>query len=186
MIKSASESRRVKLTKRLLKNALMELVETEPLSSISVTKLCKQADVNRSTFYSYYNDIIELLKEIEDDILAEIPMIQDGAQQINLNKQIMKDFTLFFEYVRKHDRDFKLLLQTNNMDFRRRLMETVMQHFQQPKLKTSDSLPYRFGYVFAMNGVIGVMMEWILSGFPMDDSVIAKLVLQMSFRANDF
>ena len=54
MIKSDSETRRTKMTKRLMKDALMELMENEPLASVSITELCALADVNRSTFYSYY------------------------------------------------------------------------------------------------------------------------------------
>lgn len=41
------ENRRVRMTKRLLKDALLELMETHDLISISVTAICKTADVHR-------------------------------------------------------------------------------------------------------------------------------------------
>ena len=54
------------MTKRMMKDALMELLEQRPLSTVSVTDLCARADVNRSTFYSYYDNLTQLLREAEN------------------------------------------------------------------------------------------------------------------------
>ena len=61
------------MTKRLMKNALLELLEKQELANISVTAICETADVHRSTFYKYYTDPSALLKEIEQDFLDQIP-----------------------------------------------------------------------------------------------------------------
>ena len=111
MIKSDSETRRTKMTKRLMKDALMELMENEPLASVSITELCALADVNRSTFYSYYSDLLQLLKEIGDDIINQLPEAKPIDDSTDLDKQFIEDFTQFFGYVRKYARDFFILLQ---------------------------------------------------------------------------
>ena len=185
MIKSESESRRVKMTKRLLKDALMDLMEEKPLAAVSVTDLCNLADVNRSTFYSYYNDTIELLKEIENDVIEKIPVADAKGRRIDLDQSLIEDFTLFFGYVRKHARDFNVLLQTGDVHFSERLMEAVMQRFPKPGQEAAYPLLARWGYIYAPSGVIGLMREWINGGFPLEDRAFAELVLQMSFRAND-
>jgi len=38
------------MTKRLMKEALIDLMDQKPLEKITVTEICKIADVNRSTF----------------------------------------------------------------------------------------------------------------------------------------
>ena len=43
------ENRRVRMTKRLMKDALLELMEEKDLANISVTAICETADVHRST-----------------------------------------------------------------------------------------------------------------------------------------
>jgi len=48
------ENQRVQLTKRLLKEALMKLLEEKPLEQINVSELCRVADINRATFYKHY------------------------------------------------------------------------------------------------------------------------------------
>ena len=42
------ENRRVRMTKRLMKEALLELMEHQDLIDISVTAICKAADVQLS------------------------------------------------------------------------------------------------------------------------------------------
>ena len=67
------ENRRVRMTKRLMKDALLELLAKNNLANISVTSVCETADVHRSTFYNYYTDPAHLLRDIEQDFLDMIP-----------------------------------------------------------------------------------------------------------------
>ena len=68
-------NRRVQMTKRMLREALADLMETQPIGKITVRQLCACADVNRSTFYSYYSVLYQLLYEMEKEVLAEIPEV---------------------------------------------------------------------------------------------------------------
>ena len=72
-MKGQNENRRVRMTRRMMKDALLELLEKKELSSISVTEICETADVHRSTFYKYYTDAADLLRDIEQDVLERIP-----------------------------------------------------------------------------------------------------------------
>ena len=61
--KNMPDNRRVRMTKKLIKDAYLELLESSPSEKISVTDICKAADVNRSTFYMYYEDTIALRQD---------------------------------------------------------------------------------------------------------------------------
>ncbi len=185
MIKSDSESRRVRMTKRMLKDALLDLMEVKSLTSVKVSDLCKLADVNRSTFYSYYDDITGLLKEIEDDVIDKIPDSDLSKKSIELDRHIIEDFTMFFKYVRDHSRDFSILLQVGDMHFSESLMQAVMERFPKPMKETNNPLLTRWGFMYATNGVIGLMQEWIKEDFPLSNQAFAELVLQMSVFANN-
>ena len=65
------ESRRVKMTKRLIKEAFIELLEKKPFNKVSVTDLCNTAEINRSTFYAYYEDVPMLLREVQERIIDD-------------------------------------------------------------------------------------------------------------------
>ena len=60
--------RRVRKTKRQLRQALMDLMSEKPSKSISVRELAERADINRGTFYIHYKDVSDLLQRLEDEM----------------------------------------------------------------------------------------------------------------------
>ena len=55
------ENQRVKLTRQLLQNSLIELMQEKPIAKTTIKEICETADINRSTFYLYYADQYALL-----------------------------------------------------------------------------------------------------------------------------
>lgn len=183
MIKSESETRRVKMTRKLIKDSLMELLETRTLSAISVTELCARADVNRSTFYAYYDDLLSVLEEVEDEMIRMIPKGGNQTMNRDLETRIIDDLELFFGYVRSYSRLLNVLLQTGDLNFKESLMREVLRNF--PISEPVTSKREYLAYVFAMNGVIGITQEWIKNGFPIDDRTLARIAVKMSLGAKE-
>ena len=63
------EDRRIIKTKRSLKTRLIDMLAKEDFEHISITELCRRAEVSRITFYSHYNDKYALLDDIFEDML---------------------------------------------------------------------------------------------------------------------
>ena len=63
------EDKRIIKTKRSLKAAMTAMLAKEDFEHISITELCRRADVSRITFYSHYNDKYALLDDIFNDML---------------------------------------------------------------------------------------------------------------------
>ncbi|MGN1358231.1 MAG: TetR/AcrR family transcriptional regulator, partial [Bacilli bacterium] len=59
---------RVVKTKRLLYATLLELMKEKTFEEIKVSDICNKALVNRSTFYSHYQDKYDLFSELVMDI----------------------------------------------------------------------------------------------------------------------
>ena len=64
------EDRRVAMTKRMLKDAMTEMLRETDIYHVSIRELCQRADVNRTTFYKYYGSQFELLSDMENDMLT--------------------------------------------------------------------------------------------------------------------
>ncbi len=64
--------RRVKRTRNLLREAVLELAETQDLTEMTVQDITRRADVNRATFYQHYRDKDELVEQTIDDLLEEL------------------------------------------------------------------------------------------------------------------
>ena len=176
------ENRRVKMTKSMMKEALLELLEKKPLDKITVKDVCENADVNRSTFYSYYESIEQLLLEIEDDVLNQLPMYPDSPEGYS-HENFLSALEDFFDYVRNNERLFRILIvQRDSSSFNNRLVNTIMEKYRSV-LKTEDELIARYAYVYCASGVIGILKEWLNGKFPISARAFAQIVLQMSVKA---
>ena len=67
--------RRVRKTKRQLRQALMDLMSEKPSKSISVRELAERADINRGTFYIHYKDVSDLLQRLEDEMAERLILV---------------------------------------------------------------------------------------------------------------
>lgn len=63
------EDRRIKKTKKNLKQTLIDMLANMPFEQISVTELCRRADTSRITFYSHYSDKYALVDDIFMDMI---------------------------------------------------------------------------------------------------------------------
>ena len=60
--------RRTLYTKNIIKNAILDLANKKNFDKITVTQVCKIAEINRGTFYLHYIDLYDALDDILDDI----------------------------------------------------------------------------------------------------------------------
>ena len=72
---------RVTLTKRLLKEGLLRMLERETLSKISITELCEESGVNRATFYKHYESPAMILRDIAYDYDEQMSSIYEAVQR---------------------------------------------------------------------------------------------------------
>ena len=62
------EDKSIVKTKRSLKAAMTEMLGKEDFEHISITELCRKAEISRITFYSHYSDKYALLDDIFNDM----------------------------------------------------------------------------------------------------------------------
>lgn len=67
-----NEYRSALRSKKYIKMALSELLQTKDFDEITVTELVKIAKVNRGTFYAHYKNLVEVLDDIEKEIADQI------------------------------------------------------------------------------------------------------------------
>ena len=172
------ENRRVRMTKSLIKNALLELLEQYELSNITVTAVCDTADIHRSTFYKYYTDTADLLKEIEQDYLDQIPRVPSGLPR----EQVLKESTAFFDFVKQNGKTFRILLgESTGSGFTARLVEFLCSGYI-PVPVDNDDLLAKHMQIYIANGTVGMLKEWIWDNFPSSSEKIAEMIYFLTMK----
>ena len=77
-------------SKIMIKEALIKLLETQQdISQISVSDIVKVANINRGTFYNHYNNIIDVIEEMETELFTElITRLKENPPQKDVNKTL--------------------------------------------------------------------------------------------------
>ena len=101
-----------------IEKVFMDMLQTQELSKISVSEICKRTGLNRTTFYSNYTDIYALAdsvkEKLENNITEmyheEITVGFNSNDYLRLFKHIYDNQLFYKTYFKlEYDHDFKIL-----------------------------------------------------------------------------
>lgn len=84
---AANEDKRIRRTKKAIRDALLSLMEDKSVAEVTTTELCQKADINRSTFYAHYSSPEDVLTEIEQEFLGGMEAMleeNDGSTEVTV------------------------------------------------------------------------------------------------------
>ena len=80
--KERKTDRRTIYTENVIKDALLELLEDTSFEKLTVTAVCKQAEITRATFYLHFDDLTKVLDATLDDALK---LTESHSSDVNQN-----------------------------------------------------------------------------------------------------
>ena len=177
-------NQRTRLSKLLLKNALMDLLrEKGSVEKISVRELCDKAELNRSTFYAHYTEPKDLLYEIETELLNET---EEHLKKIGKENDAgaHKYILSFLQYIKRNDKQFRtLLVDSADPVFRSSFMQqSIIQFVENLRIELPKNMEqYIFSYI--LNGSTGIIIQWIRSDYAANENEIANLLFSINQSA---
>ena len=65
-------NQRVVITKKMLKDGILRLLQKKSIEQINVTELCRESSINRATFYTHYQTPHDVLWEMEEELHQDL------------------------------------------------------------------------------------------------------------------
>ena len=75
--KTRKEDRRIRYTRQIIKETFLKLLAKKSFTKITVTELCRIAEINRGTFYLHYYDMEDVLDDILNDMLSDTSSVME-------------------------------------------------------------------------------------------------------------
>ncbi|TWE01912.1 TetR family transcriptional regulator [Neobacillus bataviensis] len=154
-------NRRTLYSKKVIIDAFLKLLQEKNLNKITVTDICKEADINRGTFYSYYNDPFDLMRSIEEE------MIEKMMRTINISgdesiKNILNDiFNLILENIEL----CKIIFNEKNGSH---VLNTILKSVyvrtieeQKRRFPNANETQLEYCFTYTTGGTIEVVRKWI-------------------------
>lgn len=98
------------------------LSEKKELGKISVSELCKRADISRGSFYSHYDDIYGVAEDYENEM---IDTFFDNARLFE-SQEITHFIDSVFEFIRQNHESYRLLCNSNDFLFAAKNLTAVV------------------------------------------------------------
>lgn len=152
-----NENRRIKMTKFLLQQSLIELMHDKSIHEITVKELCEKADINRSTFYKHYETVYLLYSEILANVNRDISQIIGEMKTENLLYS-HKTMEKILDYIYERKELFLVLLSNNsNIGIGESIINATDRFLD--KEKTSEFSRYCTQFVTA--GMTSIVWMWL-------------------------
>ena len=107
-------NKRRKETRDKISKVFINLLQTKEINEISVTDICKQAKINRSTFYVNYLDIYDLADKIGQELEQEVTFLYQEEKDTQTNSN---NFLKLFKHIKDnqifYNTYFKLKMDQN-------------------------------------------------------------------------
>lgn len=175
------ENQRMRLTKLLFKNALITLLQKKTIYQISVTELCDAAELNRSTFYKYYENVRDILTELEKETLQKSKQCIQEITVSEDNFHIVPLYHLLCD-MRNNPEIYQLLLNNSTNDgFSSDMMQETIE-FLKDTAKSLNIKEEKSDYLFQylVSGCISVVQNWINGEMKESPMEISELIYHTS------
>ena len=186
MRKVSKDNRSTRRTRSAIREALSEMLAVKPLGKITVQELIDKANICRTTFYAHYEDLYDLLGEMENDILSEIREGLEGLDQapIRVEEQYPAIEAVMAVYA-KHEKLIRLLNGPNgDPAFDARLQDTIYDVTRQlRRLKEGDAFDeerHRLYSCYVISGGISVLNRMLAANLPIDPAEAGRVLGAMA------
>jgi AcrR family transcriptional regulator len=133
-VSQLAENVRVRRTRKLLRDALIELIEQRGFERLTVAEITERAMVSRAAFYRNYKDKFHLVEQIFDDAMDALlrTIADDGREQPATERWVA-----FFGHIDEYHRFYRALLGKKGSTWfaakmRASLTDMVKEHLQVP------------------------------------------------------
>lgn len=168
--------------------AFLKLLSQKPFEYITVKEICKEAGVNRSTFYLHYEHLGDLLDETIDYINGKFDSyFKDAKIDVNkISSLPLKELCLitpeyltpWLNFIKENSRLFQTFLSRHETLKMASSYKTVFNKIISPiltrfKVQKQDQ---EYMFLYYVEGIMGIVKKWIKEGCARPIEEIANLI----------
>ena len=166
--------------------ALMELMRQKPFADITVSEICRRANVSRTTYYRSYYSQTDVLKDVLDtcfseveELLDELPTSAPSTEGLSLEEQV----TIYqmLQCYKKHVVPLSIILESD-MDFllEERVRAVVLRGFGAHEGACPAELNAYLYQEYTTAGMTRVTCAWIAGGCEIEIGQVLRFFANAS------
>lgn len=172
--------RRVRKTKKALREALAELMMEKELRNITIRELSDTADVHRATFYAHYNDIYDLYEQLENAVVDEMGVIIVGDPSHTYEEL----FKALIDYIIDNSKTCRMFLKDRSFNERisNFFEERYFDIWQYETGQSEVTEEWRFLARYHMQGCLAIINRWVEGNFVYSKEKLTDMILKIDIH----
>lgn len=171
--------RRVRKTRRQLRECLITLLKEKKVQDITVRELTDMADLNRGTFYLHYKDVFDLLEKTEAELQEDFNQLVCKHDAVDLKQRPSVIFNEIYSLVYDNADLIEILLGENgDLNFVNRLKQLIREKCLKDWMevfRSGNAAAFDAFFSFIVSGCIGLVQYWLQTGLQETPEQMAKL-----------
>lgn len=172
-------------SKKLIRQAVLELLrDKKDINLITITDIVNKANINRGTFYNHYDNIRDVLNEVEDELMDDL---STALNKFDPNKEdsVSQFFDVLTNYFKQKEERFKMIISYVPRyvfnDLKVKILDISSKYFfGTNNVNTESSL----SLIVISNGIAGTYLDYFenRSKYSLDEisasikKIIKKLI----------
>jgi AcrR family transcriptional regulator len=160
---------RVLKTKNSIHLALTNLLKRKPLTHIKVTELCREANINRGTFYFHYQEVGDVFKEFFEELMLDLKESYDEPYRHtdfldieNLDPKTVR----VFHHIKKYEDFYKIVFsQEVSTEYYYMLFDEIRSFIIEDNNALQHGKLNDYLHSYSANAIIGLIIEWYRHDF---------------------
>lgn len=161
-----------------IKSVFLDLIGKYNIKEITVTEICQRSEINRSTFYKYFENVYDLLEKLEADIVNDVR--QKLCEDFNMQKLFLK-----LEDIEQNDLQNLASIYKEDPLFARNLgnigYEAVLSYIETNYEKFSK-IQTEYVSKFIAAGCSSMIRNWLISGGSISSKEMIDLIPELMRR----
>lgn len=161
-----NDKRYIKASIAIKDTFLLILVEKE-LNEIKVKEITERANINRSTFYSHYQDVYDLYRDIENDIFTEVQKLVANDKDLNMQQR----YQLLLDSIKENRTYCHMIFAENSHNNLYKKLESAFLEVVQ-----SNSLYDEYYDRFRISGTLAMIKHWVNTDYEMPQEELETMI----------
>ena len=148
-------------TRQKIKGVFLELLREKKIGEITVSEICRRADIHRTTFYGHFDDVYDLMQNMVEEMYVQLMdffIVDDKVW-------LPEGFLQLFQFIREHRDFFRSYLEIyiqQRLSFQvipTKMEEQLVHLLKEMDFSSKEELYYH--QTFFCEGLKAVLKLWI-------------------------
>lgn len=174
--------RRVQRTRKLLQEALMNLIMEDGYDAISIQDITEKANLGRATFYLHFKDkdelLLDVMEQFIDEFMTQVPQISEAQWRLDDTKALVR----LFDFAAEHYDLYRILIIgsggiTAANQLRHSVADNIAEYIQQEidELGAQPTIPTEFIANHFAGSLLSTIYWWLDSDLPYTVEEMAEM-----------